>query len=466
MADFDLIVLGAGPAGYVGAIRAAQLGAKVAVIEKSEVGGTCLNRGCIPSKALIHCAHLLDQAAAGRRFGIKFGEPEVDLGGVRKHADRCVTGLVTGVTGLFKAHKIMSVKGHGVVASPTEVTVTAESGKQKTVSTRYILVATGSTPFILPIPGSDGEGVFTSDQAVTLPGPFEDLAIIGAGAIGCEFAYVYSRFGAKVTIVEMLDRIVPTEDPDVTDVLGRALKKGGVGIELGAKCTAIDHGDGGKKRLVFEQAGQEKSVEADAILMAAGRRALTAEIGLEQAGVQMDRGRITVDEQFKTAVDSIYAAGDCLRGIGLAHQASHEAVAAVESMFADGGHVNYAAMPAAIYTYPQVASVGLREHEARDKGIEVSVGTFPFSASGKASAIGEREGMMKLVADAKTGQLLGGAAVGPEVTELMAEVTLAVEMGVTAAELAATVHNHPTLSEVTGEAALDVLGRAIHKPNA
>jgi len=225
------------------------------------------------------------------------------------------------VTALFKANKILSVSGHGVIASPSEVTVTADSGKQKTVSTKYILVATGSSPFILPIPGSDGEGVFTSDDAVTLPGPYEDLAIIGAGAIGCEFAYIYSRFGARVTIVEMLERIVPTEDPDVTDVLARSLKKGGVGIELGAKCSAIEHRAGEKKRLVFEQGGEERWIEADAILMAAGRRAVTAGIGLEEAGVEMDRGRITVDEHYKTATDSIFAAGDCLRGIGLAHQA-------------------------------------------------------------------------------------------------------------------------------------------------
>jgi len=461
MADFDLIVLGAGPGGYVAAIRAAQLGAKVAVVEERQVGGTCLNRGCIPSKALIHCAHLLEQGKAGRRYGITFAEPQVDVEGVRKHAARCVKQLVTGVEGLFKARKIALANGRGRIAGPTEVTVTSPKGKEKTVSAKYILVATGSSPFVLPIPGADSEGVFTSDDAVTFPGPYEELAIIGAGAIGCEFAYVYSKFGAKVTVVEMLDRIVPAEDPDATDVLARSLKKGGVAIELGAKCTAIEV-EQDKKRLVFEQDGQEKSIPADAILMAAGRRAMTEGIGLEQAGVEMDRGRINVDETLKTSVDSIYGVGDCLRGIGLAHQASHEGIAAVENMFGDGGQVNYEAMPAAIYTYPQVASVGVREHEAKQRGIDVQVGKFSFAGIGKAAAIGEREGMVKLVADAGSGQLIGASAVGPEVTELIAEITLAVEMGCTASDVAHTVHTHPTLSEITGEAALDVLGRAIH----
>ncbi len=462
MPDFDLIVIGGGPAGYVGAIRAAQLGAKVAVVEERRLGGTCLNRGCIPSKALIHCAHLLEEAKGSKRYGVTFGEPEVDLDTVRKHAERCVNQLVAGVEGLFKANKIVSANGRGVLAGPNEVTVTAPGGKQKTVSAKYVLVATGSEPFVLPIPGADSEGVFTSDEAVTLPGPFEELAIIGAGAIGCEFAYVYNQFGTKVTIVEMLDRIVPTEDPDATDVLAKSLKRSGINIELSAKCTAIEEADG-KRRLVFEQNGEEKAIPADAVLMAAGRRALTKGIGLEEAGVEMDRGRINVDEFLRTSVESVFGAGDCLRGIGLAHQASHEAVAAVETMFGEGGHVNYDAVPAAIYTYPQVASVGIREHQAKERGIEVQVGSFPFAAIGKAAAIGEREGMVKLVAEASSGMLIGASAVGPEVTELMAEITLAVEHGLTAADVAQAIHNHPTLSEITGEAALDVMGRAIHK---
>lgn len=461
MADFDLIVLGAGPAGYVGAIRAAQLGAKVAVVEERALGGTCLNRGCIPTKALIHSAHLLDEAASARRFGIKFGEPEVDLDGVRRHAERCVKQLVSGIAELFKANKVLSVQGRGRLASPTEVTVTSPSGKEKTVSARFVLVATGSEPLVLPIPGADAQGVFTSDDAVTLPGPFESLAIIGAGAIGCEFAYVYSRFGTKVTVVEMLERIVPTEDPDCAEVLARSMKKAGIGMELGARCVAIEDREGGK-RLVFEQGGEEKSLDAEAVLMAAGRRALTADIGLEEAGVATDRGRINVDEHLRTSVESIFGAGDCLRGIGLAHTASHEAIAAAETMFGDGGHINYDAIAAVVYTHPEIASVGVREHEAKERGIEVAVGVFPFSANPRATTVGEREGLMKLVTNAATGQVIGGGAVGPDVSELMAEVVLAVEMGCTAAEVAATVHSHPTLSESVGEAALAALGRPIH----
>ncbi len=464
MAQFDLIVIGGGPAGYVGAIRAAQLGAKVAVIEERELGGTCLNRGCIPTKALIHSAHLLDEAAGGRRFGIKFAEPEVDYDGIRKHAERCVRQLVSGVAELLKANRITTVKGRGRLAGPNQVTVCSEAGQEKTVDARFVLLATGSVPFVLPIPGADGEGVFTSDEAVTLPGPFARLAIIGAGAIGCEFAYVYSRLGTKVTLVEMLERIVPAEDPEVTDVLARSLKKSGVSLQLSARCSAIEHTAEGK-RLCYEQAGEAKVVEADAILMAAGRRALTGELGLEAVGVATDRGRITIDDALRTSVPSVYAAGDCLRGIGLAHQASHEAVAATETMFGEGGHINYGAVPAVVYTYPQISSVGLREHEARERGIAVRVGTCPFAAIGKAAVTGEREGMVKLVADAASGQVIGASAVGPDVSELMAEITLAVEMGCTLSDVGNTIHSHPTLSEAVGEAALAGLGRAIHVPS-
>ena len=463
MADFDLIVIGAGPAGYVGAIRAAQLGAKVAVVEERDLGGACLNRGCIPTKALIHSARLLDQAATARRFGINFAEPQVDTDAVRKHASRCVKQLVSGIGHLFKANKIMSVKGRGRLAAPNEVTVTSESGKQKTVSAKFILLATGSEPLMLPIPGASGEHVLTSDDAVLLPGPYEKLAIIGAGAIGCEFAYIYSQFGSEVTIIEMLDQIVPTEDPDAAEVLARSFAKAGIRTELGARCVAIEH-DEAKTRLAFEQAGEEKAIEVDAVLMAAGRNALTADIGLEEVGVATDQGKINVDEQFRTSVPAIFAAGDCLRGIGLAHQASHEAIAAVETMFGDGGHINYDAVPAVVYTHPQIASVGVREHEARQRGIAVEIGVCPFAAIGKAAVMGEREGMVKLVADAETGQLIGASAVGPEVSELIAEITLAVEMGCTAGDVAATIHSHPTLSECVGEAALAAMGRAIHVP--
>ncbi len=462
MPNFDLIVLGAGPGGYVAALRAAQLGAKVLVVEEREVGGTCLNRGCIPSKALIHCAHLLQESRTGRRFGISFSEPEVDIDAVRKHADRCIRQLVGGIEGLFKSKKIMVAKGRGRITAPTEVTVTSPKGTEKAVSAKYILVATGSSPFVLPIPGSDSEGVFTSDDAVKFPGPYEDLAIIGAGAIGCEFAYVYDQFGTKVTMVEMLDRIVPTEDPDATDVLAKSFKKSGIAMELGAKCTAIEE-TGEKLRLQFEQGGEEKSLEADAVLMAAGRRAMTTDIGLEEVGVEMDRGRITINEQMQTSVDTIYGVGDCLRGIGLAHQASHEGIAAVETMFGDGGHMSYDAVPAAIYTYPQVASVGIRAHEAAERGLDVKIGMFPFAGIGKAAAIGEREGFVKIVADAETEQVIGASAAGPEVTELIAEITLAIEMGCTAGDIASAIHTHPTLAEITGEAALDVMDRAIHK---
>ena len=458
--SFDLIIVGAGPGGYVAAIRAAQLGAKVALVEDKEVGGTCLNRGCIPSKALIKCAEVLDEVKGGKTFGILTEGVSVDYDDVRKHKDRTVKQLVSGVAGLLKAQQVQVFNGRGRLLSPTEVEVTgAESSTRLTA--RYLIWATGSTPFILPIPGADGPGVVTSDEAVDFPGPPPTMAIIGGGAIGCEFAYVYSRFGTKVTIVEMLGSLMPTEDPEASEVLASSLKKGGVKIATGAKAQAIESREG-KHVLVYEQGGEEKTVEADLVLMAAGRRANTADMGLEEAGLALDRGRLTANEALKTNLDNIYAIGDVTRGIGLAHWASHEGIAAAEMLFGGAGVPAKTVVPGVVFTKPEIGSVGLREHEAKAAGIPVVVGKFPFQALGKAAAIREREGFVKLVAAADDGRLLGGTIVGPAATDLIAEVGLAVQMGLSAAEVAETMHAHPTLAEAVGEAAMDVLGHAIH----
>jgi dihydrolipoamide dehydrogenase len=464
--SYDLIVVGGGPAGYVAAVRAAQLGARVAVAEAREMGGTCLNRGCIPSKALIKSASLVEEAAAARRFGVTFGEPTIDLDGIRKHKSRTVKQLVSGVEMLLKGNRVDSHLGWAKVTSPTTVQVTASDGAVTDLEGKYILLCSGSEPMIPPIPGADAGptgGIFTSDDAVDLPGPYKSIVIIGAGALGCEFAYVYSRLGTAVHLMEMMPRIVPTEDPEATDLLAKSLKKGGVRIYTGAKVAAIHHTDSGK-RVAFEAEGKAGEVEADAVLVAAGRRAVSANMGLEEVGIELDRGRIMADGTLKTAVDTIYGAGDCLRGIGLAHLASHEGIVAVENMMGEGGHVNYDAVPACIFTHPEIGSVGIREAQAKERGIEVAVGSFPFQAIGKATAIGEREGFVKLIADAKTGQLIGSTAIGPAATELIAEITLAISLGATANDVAETIHSHPTLSECVGEAALAVLGRAIHMP--
>jgi dihydrolipoamide dehydrogenase len=458
--NFDLIIVGGGPGGYVGAIRAADLGASVALVEEKEVGGTCLNRGCLPSKALIKCAETVDEIKGAKTFGIKTEGMEIDFDGVRKHKDRTVSSLVAGVTGLLKARKVAVFQARGKLLSPTEVEVTGASGTER-LTGKKILWATGSVPFVLPIPGHDSEGVFTSDEAVHLPGPPETMAIIGGGAIGCEFAYIYSRFGTKVTVVEMMANILPTEDPEASEVLAGSFKKSGVRIATGAKAKAIEEREG-KKVLVYEQDGEEKNVAADMVLMAAGRRANTANMGLEEAGVALERGCIVVDPMRKTALDSVYAVGDVIRGIGLAHWASHEALSVVEYLYGDSDYIREAYVPGVVFTHPEIGSVGQREHECRACGLDIVVGKFPFQALGKATAIRQREGFVKLVASAEDGRVLGGTVVGPSATDLIAEIGLAVQSGLTVEEVAHTMHAHPTLAEAIGEAAMDAMGQGIH----
>jgi dihydrolipoamide dehydrogenase len=459
---FDVIIVGAGPGGYVAAIRAAQLGAKVALVEAREVGGTCLNRGCIPSKALIKCAEVLAQTKGAKTFGILTEGVSADFDAVRKHKDRTVKQLVSGVEMLLKAQQVEVYCGTGKLLSGTEVEVTGAESTAR-ISGKKIVWASGSLPFVLPMPGHDLPGVFTSDQAVDLPGPPESLAIIGGGAIGCEFAYIYSSFGTKVTVLEMMPGLMPTEDPEASEVLTSSLKKGGVKVATGAKASALEQ-RGDKQVLVYEQEGEEKTVEADMVLMAAGRRANTADMGLEETGVTLDRGRLQVNATMQSSVESVYAIGDCVRGIGLAHWASHEGMALMDHLFGDKPYDAAFFVPGVVFTHPEIGSVGQREHECRACNMDIVVGKFPFQALGKATAIRQREGFVKLVADAATGRLLGGTVVGPSATDLIAEITLAVQMGLTAADVAHTMHAHPTLAEAIGEAAMDVLGRAIHLP--
>ncbi|MEN6305360.1 MAG: dihydrolipoyl dehydrogenase [Armatimonadia bacterium] len=455
--QFDLLVVGGGPGGYVGAIRAAQLGAKVALVEEREVGGTCLNRGCIPSKALIKCAEVLDEVKGGKTFGINVEGISVDYDAVRKHKDRTVKQLVTGVQGLLKAGKVQVMCDRAKLLSGTEV----ELGDGTRLAGKNVLWATGSVPFVLPIPGHDGPGIFTSDDAVNFPDPPANMAIIGGGAIGCEFAYVYSRFGTKVTLVEMMPSIMPTEDPEASDVVASALKKGGVRIATGAKAQAIEQRDG-KNVLVYEQEGAEKTVEADLVFMAAGRRANTANMGLEEAGVKLERGCVVADPDRRTSLETVYAVGDVTRGIGLAHWASHEAISVVEMLYGAGEHIREAYVPGVVFTHPEIGSVGQREHECRAGNVDIVVGKFPFQALGKAAATRQREGFVKIVAEAETGRIIGGTVVGPSATELVAEITLAAQMRLTVADVAETIHSHPTMSEAVAEAAMDAMGQAIH----
>ncbi len=461
---FDVGIIGGGPAGYVAAIRAAQLGAKTAVVEARELGGTCLNRGCIPSKALLRCVEVIELARSAKRMGLKFAEPEIDFDGVRRHAARAIKTLVSGVEALMESNSIAVFRGHGNLIDPVHIEVT---GSDETISFEAgkIILCTGSVPFIPPIPGADGEGIIDSDQAVALPGPPESLVVIGGGAVGSELAQVYAGLGTKGTLVEMLDRLVPTEDPDAGALLESTMKKQGVRVLTRSKALEIADVDGGK-RLELDCDGEGEIVEAEMVLMATSRRAYTDGLGLEEVGVSTERGRIVVSEHLQTNIENVYAAGDVRRGVGLAHLASHEGIVAVENALGVGedGAINYDAVPAVIYTHPEIGSVGVQEHEIAERGVECSVGSFPYSANARAAAYGERQGFVKLIAEARSGQIIGGTVVGRSARELLAEITLALRMGLTFDDVAATIHRHPTISEAIGEAALAGLGRAIHLP--
>ena len=459
--SFDIAIVGAGPAGYVGAIRAAQLDARVALIERDELGGTCLNRGCIPSKALISCVEVLNSARRASDFGIDVEVKGYDLDRIRRHMNRCVKQLVSGIEGLMKKNAVTVFRGHGMLRSETNIEVRPAEGEAVSLEADKIILATGSVPLQLPIPGADLPGVTNSDDALALESIPESIAIIGGGAIGLEWAFIYAGLGPEVTVLEMMPCILPTEDEEITAELAKSLKKRKIKIRTGAKCRAIEETEEGC-RVVYEMEGEENHVAAAQVMMAAGRRAFTDGLGLDEVGIETDKGRIQVNEAFLTSADTIYAVGDCIRGIGLAHQASHEAIAAVENALGGDGWINPDAIPACVFTWPEVASVGLSEKAAREEGIEVSIGRFPFRANGKSIGAGEREGMVKLVADATSGQVLGGSILGPDASALIAEVALAVHHELTADDVADVIHAHPTLPETIAEAALGAAGRAIH----
>jgi len=466
--QFDLLILGGGMS-YVGAIRAAQLGLKVGVVERDRLGGTCLNRGCIPSKALLETADLLHRVTEqGAEFGLAGSDGvHLDYGPLAVRRDAVVEKHVKGVEFLLKKNAVTVLRGQGTLTGPTSVRVSGgEDGELEATATDLIL-ATGSAPRSLPGLELDGERIITSDEALLRGDAPRSVTIVGAGAIGVEWASLYRDFGAEVHLVEFMDRIVPLEDPDVSKELGRVFRKRGMNVHAS---STIDHesiqrtDDGVRFAIAAREGGKRTDVESDLILVAVGRRPLTDGIGLEEiTGLQLERGYVKVDEFMRTGVDHLYAIGDIVPGFALAHVASHEAVVAVEKI---AGHdpepVRMDLMPRVTFCRPQIASVGMTEAEAREAGREVKVGSFPFRALGKATIVGEIDGFAKLVADAETGLLLGAHLIGPHAGDLLAEPTLARLVEATTAEIAMSVHAHPTLTEVLAEAALAVDGAAIH----
>ena len=464
--SYDLVVIGTGPGGYVCAIRAAQLGLKVAVVEKRRThGGTCLNVGCIPSKALLHASEMFEEA--GPTFpslGITVGKPKLDLKQMLVHKQETIDANVNGVAFLLKKNKIDPFHGTASIPAAGKVVVTAEDGKTQELATKNIVIATGSESAALPGVTVDEKTVVTSTGALELTSVPKELLVVGAGVIGLEIGSVWARLGAKVTVVEYLDRILPGMDDEIAKQFQRILQKQGFTFHLGSKVTKVDVAKKGGATVTVEPAagGEARTINADIVLVAIGRRPNTDGLTLDKAGVATERGRVVIDDHFKTNVEGIYAIGDVVRGPMLAHKAEDEGVAVAEILAGKHGHVNYDAIPGIVYTAPEVAAIGKTEEELKAAGIAYKVGKFPFTANGRARAMRHTDGFVKFLADATTDRVLGCHIIGPHAGDLIAEVTVLMEFGGSAEDLARTCHAHPTLAEAVKEAALAVDKRPIH----
>jgi dihydrolipoamide dehydrogenase len=460
----DLVVIGSGPGGYVGAIRAAQLGLRVGIVEKdSRLGGTCLLRGCIPTKALLHSADLLDEMRHAETHGIRASGVEVDFPAVMARKGKIVDKSTAGVNYLMKKNKIEVVKGLGRIEGDGRVAVESEAGSVS-IAAKNIMIATGSVPRLLPGIELDGKRIVTSDEILELDAVPESLIVLGAGAVGVEFASVFVRMGSRVTVVELLPRMLPIEDEEVSKEFERTFKKRGIECMTGTRAGRIVATDGGVECTVQGKSGGETTLTAAMLLVAVGRAPYTEGLGAKEAGVTVsDRGFVPVNEFGQTNVPSIYAIGDVIDSPQLAHVASAEAIVAAEHMAGvQTRPINYATTPSCTYSDPEVASVGLTEAAAREAGYDVAVGKFPFSASGKARILERTEGFVKIVSEKRYDEVLGVHIIGPKATELIAEAGLMIQTESTTEEVARLMHPHPTLSEAVLEAAHAVHGSAVH----
>jgi dihydrolipoamide dehydrogenase len=468
MADaFDLTIIGSGPGGYVAAIRAAQLGMKVAVVEKwATLGGTCLNIGCIPSKALLHASELFEEAGHSfKALGIDIPAPVLNLPQMMNHKTETVAANVGGVDYLFKKNKITTLRGIGTIVSPGKVLVTPQTGAPTEIETKNIVIATGSVSAGLPGIEIDEKRVVTSTGALTLEKVPGKLLVIGAGVIGLELGSVWARLGAQVTVVEYLDRILPGMDSEVARQFQRMLQKQGMEFKLSSKVAGIDKQDDGSLKVRVEPAkgGDMEILDADVALVAIGRKPFTEGLGLDIVGVALDeRGRVRVDGHYKTSVDGIYAIGDVIAGPMLAHKAEDEGIAVAEILSGQAGHVNYAAIPAVVYTNPEIASVGKTEDELKAEGVDYKIGKFPFTANGRAKAMLATQGFVKILSDVETDRVLGAHIVGKNAGEMIHELVVLMEFSGSSEDLARSTHAHPTLSEAVREAALSLGDGAIH----
>ena len=459
---YDVIVLGSGPGGYVTAIRASQLGLKTAVVEREALGGICLNWGCIPTKALLKSANVFEYIEHAEDYGISVAKPKADFGGMVKRSRGVADGMSKGVQFLMKKNKIDVIMGIGKLLPGKQLEVTDEGGKKQTLSADHIIVATGARSRQLPSIPQDGKNIIGYREAMTLKDQPKRMVVVGSGAIGVEFAYFYNAIGTEVTVVEYQDRIVPVEDNDVSKQLEKSFKKSGIKVMTSSEVLGVE--SKGKEQVVkIKTKKGEETIACDVVLSAAGVVANIENIGLEDVGIVVDHGKVVVDDYYATNIPGYYAIGDCVPGPALAHVASAEGITCVEKI---AGHtpepIDYGNIPGCTYCFPEVASVGMTEAQAKEAGHEIKVGKFPFSASGKASASGHKDGFVKLVFDAKYGELLGGHMIGANVTEMVAELVALRKLETTGHELIKTVHPHPTLSEAVMEAAAAAYDEVIH----
>ncbi|MCF8473278.1 MAG: dihydrolipoyl dehydrogenase [Emcibacter sp.] len=464
--QFDVVIIGGGPGGYVGAIRAAQLGLKVACVEmRGTLGGTCLNVGCMPSKALLHASELYEEAGHGmEKFGIKCGKVSIDIAQLMASKNETVKSLTEGVAFLLKKNKVTYIEGRGSIPAAGRVKVDLSGGGEKMLTTKNIVIATGSDVANLPNIDIDEKQIVSSTGALSLPKVPKHLVVIGGGVIGLELGSVWKRLGAEVTVVEFMDRITPEMDGEVSKTFARILKKQGFKFMLKSKVVSVKKSKSSVKVAVEPSSGGEaQEIDCDVVLVAVGRIPYTAGLGLEALGVTMTaRGQVDIDDHFQTNVKGIYAIGDVVRGAMLAHKAEDEGTAVAEIIAGFAGHVNYDAIPGVIYTMPEVACVGKTEEALKESGVAYNVGKFPFTANSRAKTNHQTDGFVKILSCAKSDKILGAHIIGADAGNMIAEMTLAVEKGLTAEDIAYTCHAHPTETEAIREAAMDTDGRAVH----
>ncbi len=465
MAERALVIIGGGPAGYVAAIRAAQLGGRATVIEMEALGGTCLNRGCVPSKALLYSVELYETMKKSEQFGITARDVRADLARMQARKDAVIKTHVSGVESLLKGNRVEVIKGRARLLPSLQVEIEGGGGQKQVIQARKIILATGGKPISLPIPGADSPtGIINAEKILNLESVPKSMIMIGGGVIGIEMATILAKLGCQVSVVEMLPHILPLEDAELTTILAKALKDDGVQLYEGTRVSRIEESAGGKSAVISD-GKMGKKLAAEMVAIAVGYRPNTDNMGLEESGVKTNKSAVQVNERMETSIPGIYAAGDAIGGIMLAYVAMEEGAIAAENAMGHSVAIDYNVVPRFTHSLLELASVGLTEEEARSRGYEIKTGRFPFSANSIATILGERRGLIKIISESKYGQILGVHILGPRATELIAEATLAMKMEATVPDIVATLHAHPSLSEAMHEAALDVTGATIHYPS-